>query len=147
MDPEFLRRSLGSYSQEMLFRSMVSLKAEGKEPRMNKKEAYAKLVYIRKLGLQLSRRFSIDDPLHEMLSEIASHKRALKLREAIEKVEGLSKPVRESPSEHEVKADPTLRYSLYDDAKECTFKPHMKKNPSSESKSDDADAKVKHHTL
>lgn len=142
MDPEFLRRSLGSHSQEMLFRSMVSLKAEGKEPRISKKDAYSKLMYIKKLGLQLSRRFSIDDSLNEMLAEISSHKRDLRLREALEKVEALSKPAREGPSGEELKTDPTLRFSLYDDAKECTFKPLVKKNPSMESKNDDADAKV-----
>jgi hypothetical protein len=61
-------------------------------------------------------------------------------REKLKYINKLVQPTHQAYTSAEIAKDPTLRYSLYDDAKECTFKPKHNKRQS-ESKGDDSDAK------
>lgn len=61
-------------------------------------------------------------------------KKKLTASEKLRVLNNLTQPTSFEPTAAMKKKDPTLQYSLYDDAKECTFKPKLHGNPSSESK-------------
>lgn len=78
-----------------------------------------------------------DDEDNAFLSPLQKEKWK-KLREISDR---LSKPIPHSPTRIDIKIDPTLRYSTYDDAKECTFHPNIgnKKQAKREKKQQDSD--------
>jgi hypothetical protein len=54
----------------------------------------------------------------------------------------LSRPTTDSPTRLDIKFDPTLKYSTYDDAKECTFRPLINGKKKKEKKDSDDEGKV-----
>ncbi len=62
-------------------------------------------------------------------------------KEKLKYINHLVQPTHQAYTSAELANDPTLRYSLYDDAKECTFKPMHSKRQQTESKGDDSEAK------
>lgn len=107
-------------TQEMLFRSMKDIvisKSSSSNSMKNKSKSRPK-----------SASNIID-------AKIQQQKRATK------KIDMLTKPVYNEPTIAEKKVDRTLVYALYDDAKECTFKPQVKSNTNLQNNDSNNDAK------